>query len=153
MAHSLKNLEETIQCTDCNYRCNSDTLMMHHKKEHNSRDRYQCEKCDYAACIMDDLQMPVNVHLENDSLMVSTIEESVESCPSQTLVALACNSCEKTFTTPKDLNEHALNHREVESCPQNVNAWELTSNDLSEVQTHTLGQGKRRNQVSWGKLV
>ena len=78
MAHSLENLEETIQCTECNYRCNSDTLMMHHKKEHNSRDRYQCEKCDYAACIMDDLQMHVNVHHENDSLMVSTIEESVD---------------------------------------------------------------------------
>ena len=30
---------------------------------------------------------------------------------------LACNSCEKTFTTPRDLNEHALNHMEVESCP------------------------------------
>ena len=61
---------------------------------------------------------------------------------SQTPVVLAYNSCEKTFRTPKDLNKHALNNVEVESCPQNVNAWELTSNDITEVQTHTLGHGE-----------
>ena len=65
---------------------------------------------------------------------------------------LAYNSCEKTFRTPKDLNKHALNNVEVESCPQNVNAWELTSNDITEVQTHTLGHGEEETRYHGGNL-
>ena len=57
---TFEDMEETVKCVECEYECNSNTLLIHHMQEHRAANVYSCEKCDYESRFMDALLMHKN---------------------------------------------------------------------------------------------
>ena len=69
--------EETLNCKNCDFACNSDTLLLVQMQKHKTNRVFSCEKCSFPANTMDELILDESVN-HFDSIDVTVIEAAVD---------------------------------------------------------------------------